>query len=308
MGEMGMELLQLRYFTKVAKMEHMTRAAQELRIAQPALSKTIARLEEDIGVPLFDRQAGRIRLNAFGKTYLNKVEKALLLLDEALEEVTELAGLEHGNIHLATSTIELLSEPLGHFLERYPNVNFRISQASTEEMDQLIESGEVDICFTATTMNQSGFIRKPLFNEEIYLAVPQGHRLAGRESIDLSDAADEPFIGYKEDFIFQKMNDAFFQSAGFTPNFVCRVDEPAAVASLVRAGLGVALYGCNRGEDAKLNLLPINNPVCQRSFEIIWNEHRYLSVAARRFLDFIIGYFSGTDEVKLAEDLISFNP
>ena len=71
------ELLQLHYFLKVAKLEHMTKAAQELRIAQPALSKTIARLEEDLGVPLFDRKGRNIRLNSFGKVYLKKVEMAL---------------------------------------------------------------------------------------------------------------------------------------------------------------------------------------------------------------------------------------
>ena len=107
-----MELLQLRYFRTVARMEHMTKAAQELCIAQPALSKTIARLEEDVGIPLFDRHGGRIRLNTFGKAILDKVEKALALLEEGRKEVSELAGLDQGSIHLATSTLDRLSDAL----------------------------------------------------------------------------------------------------------------------------------------------------------------------------------------------------
>lgn len=118
-------------------------------------------------------------------------------------------------------------------------------------------------------------------------------RFAHRTSIRLSEAADEPFIGYKEHFIFQQMNEMFFRQAGITPRYVCRVDEPAAIASLVHAGLGIALFGCKRGEnDAKLTLLPIEYPVCQRNFQIVWNEHRYLSLAARKFRDFIVRYFS----------------
>jgi LysR family transcriptional regulator, transcription activator of glutamate synthase operon len=287
-----MELLQLRYFRTVARLEHMTKAAQELRIAQPALSKTIARLEENVGVPLFDRQAGRIRLNVFGKAFLDKVDKALSLLDEGQKEVTELAGLEHGSIHLATSILDKLTEPLGEFLARYPEVNFRITQASMDEMTQLVEAGEVDICFTPLPIDQPDLRAATVLQEDVYLAVPKGHRFAGRKSIHLEELANDPFIGYKEGFPFQQMNDHFFQQAGITPNFVCRVDEPASIANLVRAGLGVALTGNCGGPNSSLHILQIESPVCRRNFQIVWNDKRYLSLAARKFRDFLIQYFA----------------
>ncbi|WHX32247.1 LysR family transcriptional regulator [Brevibacillus agri] len=291
-----MELLQLHYFRTVARTEHMTKAAQELCIAQPALSKTISRLEEDLGVPLFDRHRGRIRLNAFGKAFLDKVEKALTLLEEGRKEVSELAGLEQGSIHLATSTLDRLTDALGEFLALYPEVSFRITQASMEEMTQLVEAGEVDMCFTALPINRPDISTVSLLKEEVYLAVPHGHRFAGRKSVRLSELAEDPFIGYKEGFPFQKMNDLFFREAGITPNFVCRVDEPTAIASLVRAGLGVALVGNCGGPGSPLNLLRIEFPVCQRNFQIAWNEKRYLSLAARKFRDFLIGYFAEVGE------------
>ncbi|RKN70091.1 LysR family transcriptional regulator [Paenibacillus ginsengarvi] len=287
-----MELLQLRYFRTVARMEHMTKAAQELLIAQPALSKTISRLEEDVGVPLFDRHGGRIRLNTFGKAFLDKVEKALALLEEGRKEVSELAGLEQGSIHLATSTLDRLSDALGEFLALHPEVNFRITQASMEEMTQLVEAGGVDLCFTALPIDRPDISTVSVLKEEVYLAVPQGHRFAGRKSIRLNELAEDPFIGYKEGFPFQKMNDLFFQEAGIAPNFVCRVDEPAGIASLVRTGLGVALVGNCGGPNPTLSLLHIEFPVCQRNFQIIWHEKRYLSLAARRFRDFLIEYYA----------------
>lgn len=272
-------------------MEHMTKAAEELCIAQPALSKTISRLEENVGVPLFDRHGGRIRLNAFGKAFLDKVEKALALLEEGKKEVSELAGLEQGSIHLATSTLDRLSDALGEFLALHPEVNFRITQASMEEMAHLVETGEVDMCFTPLPIDRPDISTASVLKEDVYLAVPQGHRFAGRKSIRLSELAEDPFIGYKEGFPVQKMNDLLFQEAGITPNFVCRVDEPAGIASLVRAGLGVALVGNCGGSGSPLNLLRIEFPVCQRNFQIAWHEKRYLSLAARKFRDFLIGYF-----------------
>ncbi|GGD55875.1 LysR family transcriptional regulator [Paenibacillus nasutitermitis] len=291
-----MELLQLRYFRTVARMEHMTKAAQELHIAQPALSKTISRLEEDVGVPLFDRHRGRIHLNVFGKAFLEKVEKALALLEEGRKEVSELAGFEQGSIHLATSTLDRLSEALGEFLALHPKVNFRITQTSMDEMTHLVETGEVDMCFTAMPIDRPDISMVSVFKEDIYLAVPQGHRFAGRKSIRLSELAEDPFIGYKEGFPFQKMNDLLFQEAGLTPNFVCRVDEPAGIANLVRAGLGVALVGNCGGPNSPLRLLHIEFPVCQRNFQIVWHEKRYLSLAARKFRDFLIGYFAESAE------------
>jgi DNA-binding transcriptional LysR family regulator len=287
-----MELLQLRYFQTVARTEHMTKAAQELHIAQPALSKTISRLEADMGVPLFDRHGGRIRLNTFGKLYLDKVERALRLLEEGQKEINELAGLEHGSIHLATSTLDPLSEPLSRFLAEHPDVNFQISQAGTDEMMKMMELGEVDLCFTSMDMEQSEWSQVTVLREDVYLAVPQGHRLAVHSSINLNELENEAFIGYKENFIFQQMNDKFLKEAGITPRYVCRVDDPPAIASLVRAGLGVALFGCLHVQDANLKLLPIAQPECQRHYRIIWHEKRYLSLAARKFRDFVIQHFS----------------
>ncbi|WP_028610831.1 LysR family transcriptional regulator [Paenibacillus harenae] len=285
-----MELLQLQYFRTVARMEHMTKAAQELRIAQPALSKTIARLEKDVGVPLFDRDGRQIRLNPFGKAFLNKVDAALTLLEEGQKEVSDLAGLEHGSIHLATSTLDRLSEPLKAFLSLHPTVNFRITQASLSEMAHLMEAGEVDICFTPMPMERPDFSAVTVLNEEVYLAVPPSHRLAGHSSVLLNDIADEPFIGYKEGFHFQKMNEDFLYKAGISPNYVCRVDEPGAIANLVSAGLGVALVGNCGGPNSPLHLLSIEYPVCQRNFKIVWHNKRYLSMAARSFRDFVIQY------------------
>lgn len=287
-----MELLQLQYFRTVARMEHMTKAAQELRIAQPALSKTIARLEEDVGVPLFDRHGRQIRLNLFGKSFLDKVEAALTLLEEGRKEVSDLAGLEQGSIHLATSTIDRLSEPLSAFLSLHSNVQFRITQASLEEMAHLLEVGKVDMCFTPLPMGRPDFSAITVLNEDVYLAVPPGHRLAGLRGVCLSEVADEPFIGYKEGFPFQKMNEEFFRKAGITPNFVCRVDEPAAIAKLVHAGLGVALVGNCGGPNFPTPVLSIEYPVCERHYQIVWHNKRYLSMAAHKFKDFVVRHFA----------------
>ncbi|RIX50232.1 LysR family transcriptional regulator [Paenibacillus nanensis] len=291
-----MELLQLQYFRTVARLEHMSKAAQDLHIAQPALSKTIARLEKDLGVPLFDREGRQIRLNPFGKAFLNKVEAALALLEEGQREVADLAGMEHGSIHLAAPTVDRLSDPLNAFVALHPNVQFRITQASVHEMAHLIESGQVDLCFTPFNMDRPHFSSLPVMQEEVYLAVPPGHRLAGQRSVHLNEVANEPFIGYKEGFHFQMMNENFLRSAGISPNFVCRVDDAASIAKLVSAGLGVALVGNCGGSESRLHLLTIESAVCRRQFQFVWHNQRYLSKAAHCFIDFVSRHFKRSTE------------
>lgn len=291
-----MELLQLYYFQTVARMEHMTKAAKELRIAQPALSKTIARLEEDLGVPLFDRQNRKIRLNAFGKAFLKNVDAALSALEEGRREVRDMAGAERGSIRLATTALNRLSGALGAFRAQHPEVKFHIIQiapASSKDMVLMLENGEVDLCFTAAALDEPQIQERPVVNGKISLAVPYGHRLEARESITLHELSGESFVEYKQGHPFQKFNEEMCRTAGIKRQVVCEVDEPGALVSLVAAGMGVALVpNCKGDEIGKYSLVDIENPSFYRSFLIAWLEQRYMSEAARQFLQFVPEYFS----------------
>src|SRR5258708_13599020 len=123
-----MDLLQLKYVQAVAQLGHMRRAAEKLSIAQPSLSQSIARLEEDLGVPLFNRQGRRIQLNQFGKAFLKRVERVFMELEEGKREVADLAGLEHGLISLAVASTQILPDLLSAFLVRQPQARFRLFQ------------------------------------------------------------------------------------------------------------------------------------------------------------------------------------
>lgn len=294
------ELLQLQYFRTVARIEHMTKAAEELHIAQPALSKTIARLEEDLGVPLFDRHSRKIRLNTYGKAFLRKVEAALNALDEGRREVTDLAGLERGSLSIATNTLGRLSKVLGAFRSLHPEVSFSIVQiapASTGEMTQLLDNGDVDLCFGAASLEGPGICEQPVLSAEVFLAVPPGHPLEGRRSISLDEVAHAPFIEYKEGHPFRAMNESFCRQADIKREIVCEVEEPAALGSLVQAGLGVAFVpSCKGDEPPPYRLLHIDNPECRRVFTISWLERRYLSAAAVEFKSFLMRYFAELQE------------
>lgn len=288
-----MELLQLKYFLTVAKLEHVTKAAQELHIAQPALSRTIQRLEEDLGVPLFDRKARQIRLNPFGKAFEAKAKAAIHLLEEGRREVEDLAGLKQGRIHLAVMNMEQVRKPLQAFLVDHPEVNLQIFQSSMEDFENDSVTRKVDLYLTSLPIQQEGFNEIPLIKEKLYLAVPHGHKFANHKSIRLSEVSEEPFVGYKENSPLRVMNDDLCDQAGFRPKMVCETEDPASIAGLVRSGFGVAIVGgCKSEEELNLVKLPIEDPAGERTFRIAWHKDRYLSQAAIEFRDFIVSYFS----------------
>lgn len=292
-----MELLQLKYFLTVAKLEHMTKAAQELHIAQPALSRTIQRLEEDLGVPLFDRKARKIRLNPFGKAFEAKAKAAIHLLEEGRREVEDLSGLKQGRIYLAVMNIEQVREPLQRFLAEHPEVNFRMFQSSMEDFENIETNQEVDFYLTSFPIQQEGFSEIPLVTEKLYLAVPHGHKYANRKAIHLSEVSEEPFVGYKENSPLRIMNDSLCKEAGFRPKMVCETEDPASIAELVRSGFGVSIVGgCKSGEELDLVKLPIEDPASERIFRIAWQKDRYLSQAAVAFRDFIVTYFKDKED------------
>jgi DNA-binding transcriptional LysR family regulator len=289
-----MDLLQLEYFRKVAKLNHLTQAAQELHITQPSLSQTIAKLEKDLGVPLFDRQARKISLNQYGKVFLEKVDAALALLEEGKREITDMAGLDQGTVSIDTTFLPQFSEFINNFRSTYPDVRFRISQVSTKEnQEQLLGSGEIDFYIACKQKERNGITHLPIHTEEIVLAVPFSHPLAGQESIRLNDVVNESFIHFKKGHSFREDTDELCKKAGFTPNIVCETDDYKTIVELVKSGIGIAFsLESIVDKENPFHYLRIEEPICQRTYQLVWSKKRYLSSAARMFRDLLTEHYA----------------
>ncbi len=298
-----MDLLQLSYFRVVARAEHMTKAAEKLSIAQPSLSKTIRRLEKEIGVPLFDRQGRSIQLNQFGKAFLEHVDTMFYELEEGQRKVRDMAGLEYGEVSLVSASIYWLPDPLHRFQALHPSVRFHLSQCPLSEMPQRLESGACDFCFLSIPLIKPGIQWRALLSEEILLVVPPGHRLAGQETIPLREVAHEAVVIEKVGSGLRDLVDTFCQQAGFTPRIVYEIDEPAALYEFVKAHLGVAFVPAlmkKQIHEQALLSLRLTNPICQRTFGIAWHEEHYLSEAARTFHQFIMEHFADLEQEALS--------
>jgi DNA-binding transcriptional LysR family regulator len=291
-----MELLQLAHFQVVARLEHMTRAAEELNVTQPSLSRTIARLERELGVPLFARQGRGLRLTQYGAAFLRHVDRVFQELDDATAELRDMAGLERGEVSLAAGALHWLPPVLEPFLATHPEVRFHLVRRSLPELVQMVGDGEVDYGFLPDVPLGPRVTWRHLRTAPISLMVPLSHRLARRATVTLSELADEEMILGKPGDILREQMESYLRQVGIRPRVASEVDEPAAVADFVAAGLGVAFIP-GLVELTPLHPLtariPIVDPPCTLTLGIAWNTERYRSLAARAFRDHAIAHFSG---------------
>ncbi len=197
-----MEFLQLNYFQTVAKLEHMTQAAKQLHVSQPALSKIISRLEKELGVQLFDRKKHSIRLNENGRAFLKRVERILHEAKQGTKEVQDLNGLKERSVSVSMALPHILPFFFSDYLKKYPDGHIKHFTASANEMAHQLEQGFVDLCISTSPIEGEGIKWMPLMEEDIYLSVPLSHRLSERKEIMLSEAAGEMFINRNKDTTF----------------------------------------------------------------------------------------------------------
>lgn len=291
-----MEWHQLEYFQKVAGLQHITKAAGELSISQPALSRSIVRLEEELGFPLFERKGKNIVLNRYGEIFLRHVECALQEIAKGKKEVQDLLDPDFGTVSIAfihSMGSNIIPQLVGKFREKHPSIEFKLSQDASNFLLEQLENGEIDLCLCSPGIKKEGIGWAPLFKEELFIAVHSGHKLRGRSSILLEEIAEEPIITVKKDYGLRILAEQYFGAAGFKPKIAFEGEEIWTLAGLVEARLGVALIPHIKGlDEANICFLPIAGQECHRIIEMAWVKNRYMSPAVRKFKNFVIQSYS----------------
>lgn len=289
-----MDLLQLKYFQEVAKHQHLTKAAQELNVSQPALSKMISKLEQRLGYQLFDRTGRQIQLNALGKSYLKVVDKVFLELQKGEKELAFLTEKQNELISVAVTIPTILPQLLSGFLTECPGARFRQYQAFADSMKSQLESGEIDVGISTLPIEGDNIEWYPVIEEEILLAVPLSHPLAGRSSIYLKEVANDPFIVMPPGYGFRQMTENFCAKAGFYPDIAFEGDETGVTHELVEKGLGIAfspsVIKSQRLSNWKLAELPIIEPKCSRTVGLVWHKERAHTKTVQEFIAYTINF------------------
>lgn len=291
-----MNLRQLQYFRELAKIEHITQAAEKLSITQPSLSHAISELEKELGTFLFEKQGRNIRLTKYGKYFLTYVDNALEELEKGQKNLRELTSPGHGRIDLAfiyTLGAEIVPNMIKAFVsnEEHKDISFSFHQGTTKSLISRLKEDRYDLAFCSFVENEPEIEFTPLVQQELVLVVPHDHPLATQDSIDLKDTAPYPFIFYSKKSGLRPIIDGLFAKVNITPNMICEVVEDSAIAGLVSINYGIAVMPRITSLNFfNVKVLPIITPAHHRFIYIASVKNRYLSPAASLFRNFAIQY------------------
>lgn len=286
-----MDIHSLTYFKQVADLQHLTRAAEQLHVAQPSLSRTISSLEERLNVRLFERTGKNIVLNEYGKIVLRHTNQILQELDDIKTEIELAKGINTQSVTLSLyAASKVLPKLVMEFKKDHPTIRLSIIQEDLSKKNEIKCDLSIYSSLRPTTQDN----QVTLVEEEILLALPESSPLAQCKKIDLIDVKKMDFISLHKSKSLRNITDMYCNLAGFDANVILECDSPEIVREFIRAGLGIAFvpsisWSGMQGENIVLR--PISFPICKRYINLSWREETYLSPAAILFRDYAKSYF-----------------
>ncbi len=286
-----MELHQLRYFVAVAEEGSFTRAAERCAVTQPALSQQIAKLEAELGRPLFDRTGRGVTPTLVGVALLEEARNVLGALDQAQERMRHLRTDDAGVVALGVipTVAPYLCPPLLiEFARKHPQVEVILHEDFTERVLPACLAGDLDLVVCALPVDDARLHVEPLFREELHLVVPAGHRLATVERPTLEQLGDEAFVVLNDLHCLGEQTVAFCRQPDFHPPIRCRTAQLATVLQLVALGYGVSLIPA-----MALDSTPTQGWVARsvgpeppyRTLCLVWRKERYQGRAVRALIE-----------------------
>lgn len=285
-----MDLASLRYFKAVAETQNMSKAAKDLFVSQSALSKSIRALEDELGGPLFQRTGKSLVLNEGGKILLRYATEILNQYSLMQTELSDYFGRESTDVSLSINIgTHLLTMVLPGFLDRHPQIRLKITQNDFSMPDR----DNYDICINCSTEKPDIPNAVTLFREELVLALPRNHPLAGAPAIFMRDLGNEHFVQVRGQQLTEQTNAACLK-AGFQPNIILHSDYPSTTLDLIELGVGICfmpeITWSSTGRSGIVQRR-ISDTHMYRYVSLSWRQSGYLSTGATLLKNYLLRYF-----------------
>ncbi|CDN45531.1 Uncharacterized HTH-type transcriptional regulator YwbI [Paenibacillus sp. P22] len=290
----AVDIRQLTYFMEVAKQGSFTKAAQQLHITQPSLSKMVRLLEEELGVALFDRSSKKIVLTDAGESILRSSQQVMESLDHMTAELDDVVQAKRGTLRLGIPPMiggRLFPSILEGFHSKYPQIRLQLAERGGKLIEAGVDSGELDAGLVILPIgNEEKFHLLPCIEEELHLVVYPEHWAAARPSIGLRELRDEAFILFRDEFTLHDLILDTCRQAGFEPHIAFESTQWDFMAELVAARFGITLLPSGVAgalDPARFRVIPLVQPAVMWRLYMIWKKDRYQSFAAREWTAFM---------------------
>jgi DNA-binding transcriptional LysR family regulator len=238
-----MLIAQVEAFLEIARQRNLSRAAGAMHVTQPALTTRIQLLERELGTPLFERSRRGMRLTDAGQAFLPYAERAVEALETGRGLIAEHARGISGRLTIGTAPAVgayILPGLLARYVERFAGVRLIVRTGHSEEIVELVASGELDLGLIRE-LHHPGVVVRPLYEDELLLVVPPSHEFAHLGRIDVTRLADVTLVLFDRTSSYYDLTNSLFRAAGVAPRSVIELDNIEAAKRVVGQGLGVAL-------------------------------------------------------------------
>ena len=289
-----MNLFSLRYFVTLAHVQHYTRAAEQLCITQPSLSHAIAQLEQELGLPLFEKRGRNTTLTRFGEEFLVCAERTLATLDAGVESLRRSARGE-GLIRLGllrTLGVEFVPRLAAGFLKANPGreIQFTFHTGVTRDLLDGLAARKFDLVFCSQSGEEHNLTAVPVQKQELVLITPKDHPLAGRGAVNLAETLPYPQIFFEPRSGVRPVVDRMFEQIGAVPRIAYETEEDQVIAGLVAQGFGIAVVPyMDLLLKLDLQILQITAPSHKRSLFMIHDSQIFLPPVAADFRQYVLG-------------------
>lgn len=288
-----MNLHHLRYFAELARTGHYTKASEALCISQPSLSHAIRQLEEELGVPLFEKNGRNTTLTCFGVQFLECVENILKTLDTEVENLKRSAK-GAGTIRLGFLRIlgiHWLPGLAQEFLQRQEadSVHFTFHSGATEDLLKGLRARHYDLVFCSHPNDDTDLLCTPVVRQKLVLIVPEKHPLSKFDSVCLEQTLEYPFIYFAKSSGLRYDIDGLFQTIGKKPKITFETEEDQVIAGLTSRNFGIAIVPeMEILEELHVKKIQISHPCAERNIYMIHNNQIFTPPAVEKFRQFVI--------------------
>ena len=281
-----MELSQLRYFINVADKLSFSKAADELGVSQPGLSRAIAKLEESIGQPVFERQSRNLALTAAGQILLQRANQIIAIIDDTLSEISDQEEAGHLRVGAIPTIAPFFLPPL---LKKFNEVANRskvaVHEDTTDPTLHRLKQGELDLAILALPVEQKYLEVEPLFEEELLAVLPLNHPLVEKTPLQLDDLRQYPFVLLDEAHCLSSNIVTICQQKSFDPLTTERISQLATVQELVSLNHGISMIPqmAAAPDPSATRVYRALEESPRRTIAMVWNPYRYQNRMVDRF-------------------------
>lgn len=285
-----MDVRALRAFSEVVRRGGFTRAGAALHLTQPAVSKLVKGLEEELGVRLLLRTGRTVALTDAGRAVAERAEAVLAALRSVEDAVGDVAAVRRGRLRVGLPPMvgaSVFPGLVAAYRRIYPGVELALREEGARRVDELVLAGELDV--GATLLPAAPELEVlPLRQDVLRVVLAKGHPLAGRRRLTLRELARVPLVLYRPDFLLHgRILDAC-RGAGFTPEVAAESAQWDFIAGLAAAGVGAALLPgtlCRSLSGSAVAIVPLVDPVVSWDLALAWRRDAFLPAAARAFIE-----------------------